>query len=101
MNKNRRVIALGFFDGVHNGHGALLRRVVDKARELDAVAAAFTFDRSPTAAITGQTVPLLKPHSFVYDDSMLQPLREQHRFREECFSGEYPQNDESNDPDCL
>ena len=44
MNKNRRVIALGFFDGVHNGHGALLRRVVDKARELDAVAAAFTFD---------------------------------------------------------
>lgn len=53
MNKNRRVIALGFFDGVHNGHGALLRRVVDKARELDAVAAAFTFDRSPTAAITG------------------------------------------------
>ena len=59
MNKNRRVIALGFFDGVHNGHGALLRRVVDKARELDAVAAAFTFDRSPTAAITGQTVPLL------------------------------------------
>lgn len=50
MNKNRRVIALGFFDGVHNGHGALLRRVVDKARELDAVAAAFTFDRSPTAA---------------------------------------------------
>ena len=60
MNKNRRVIALGFFDGVHNGHGALLRRVVDKARELDAVAAAFTFDRSPTAAITGQTVPLLR-----------------------------------------
>lgn len=59
MNKNRRVIALGFFDGVHNGHGALLRRVVDKARELDAVAAAFTFDRSPTAAITGQAVPLL------------------------------------------
>ena len=54
-----RVIALGFFDGVHNGHGALLRRVVDKARELDAVAAAFTFDRSPTAAITGQVVPLL------------------------------------------
>ena len=33
--------------------------MVDKARELDAVAAAFTFDRSPTAAITGQTVPLL------------------------------------------
>ena len=45
MNKNRRVIALGFFDGVHNGHGALLRRVVDKARELDAVAAAIIVER--------------------------------------------------------
>ena len=27
MEKQRRVIALGFFDGVHMGHGALLRRV--------------------------------------------------------------------------
>ena len=42
VNKNRRVIALGFLTESHNGHGALLRRVVDKARELDAVAAAFT-----------------------------------------------------------
>ena len=57
MNKNRRVIALGFFDGVHNGHGALLRRVVDKARELDAVAAAFTFDRSPTAPSRARQCP--------------------------------------------
>lgn len=57
--KNKRVIALGFFDGVHRGHGALLRRVTEQARELGATASAFTFDRSPTAAITGQAVPLL------------------------------------------
>ena len=59
LKKNKRVIALGFFDGVHRGHGALLERVVEKSRELGAVASAFTFDRSPTAAITGQVVPLL------------------------------------------
>ena len=59
MNKTKRVIALGFFDGVHTGHGALLQRVTQRARELDAVPTAFTFDRSPTAAITGQHVPLL------------------------------------------
>ncbi len=59
MNKTKRVIALGFFDGVHRGHGALLRRVTEKAKELGATASAFTFDRSPTAAITGQVVPLL------------------------------------------
>ncbi len=59
LNKSKRVIALGFFDGVHRGHGALLETVVRKAKELGATASAFTFDRSPTAAITGQVVPLL------------------------------------------
>ncbi len=59
MNQTKRVIALGFFDGVHLGHGALLRTVTRRAAELNATACAFTFDRSPTAAITGQTVPLL------------------------------------------
>ena len=54
-----RVIALGFFDGVHKGHGALLRTVAQVADRLGAKPCAFTFDRSPTAAITGQAVPLL------------------------------------------
>ena len=59
MEKQRRVIALGFFDGVHLGHGALLRAVKEAADRLDARPCAFTFDKSPTAVITGQSVPLL------------------------------------------
>ena len=59
MEKQRRVIALGFFDGVHLGHGALLRRVRETADRLGAVPTAFTFDKSPTAVMTGQNVPLL------------------------------------------
>lgn len=59
MDNQRRVIALGFFDGVHLGHGALLRRVAERAAELDALPCAFTFDRSPAAALTGRAVPLL------------------------------------------
>ena len=55
----RRVIALGFFDGVHNGHGALLRRVTRRAAELDAVPAAFTFDVHPESLIFGRTTPTL------------------------------------------
>lgn len=59
MDNQRRVIALGFFDGVHLGHGALLRRVAERARALGAVPCAFTFDQSPAAALTGREVPLL------------------------------------------
>lgn len=59
MTNTDRVIALGFFDGVHTGHGQLMRAVKAAAERTGAVAAAFTFDRSPTAVITGQPVPLL------------------------------------------
>ena len=59
MENQRKVIALGFFDGVHMGHGALLRTVAERAKVLDAVPCAFTFDRSPAAALTGKAVPLL------------------------------------------
>ncbi len=59
MTNTKRVIALGFFDGVHTGHGQLMKAVKAAAGRTGAVAAAFTFDRSPTAVITGQPVPLL------------------------------------------
>lgn len=59
MSKPRRVIALGFFDGVHLGHGALLRTAAEAAGRLDAVPAAFTFDQHPNTVITGQAVPLI------------------------------------------
>ena len=59
MSKPKRVIALGFFDGVHTGHGALLQAVSAVAARLNVRSCAFTFDRSPTAVITGQTIPLL------------------------------------------
>ena len=32
MSNQSRVIALGFFDGVHLGHGALLRRAAEEAK---------------------------------------------------------------------
>lgn len=59
MNCEKTVIALGFFDGVHLGHGALLRRTAERAAALGAVAAAFTFDRPPKAVVTGANVQLI------------------------------------------
>lgn len=55
----KRVIALGFFDGVHLGHGALLNAARNRARELGCSAAALTFDVHPSKVLTGREVPLL------------------------------------------
>lgn len=55
----KTVIALGFFDGVHLGHGALLRKTAERAAALGVSGAAFTFDRSPREFVTGVPVPLL------------------------------------------
>ena len=54
-----RVIALGFFDGVHLGHGALLRRAAEEARKRGCESAVFTFDRPPKEVITGIPCPLI------------------------------------------
>lgn len=53
------VIALGFFDGVHKGHGALLSRAVERAAQLEAEPAVFTFDRPPKEVVTGKPVFLI------------------------------------------
>ena len=59
MEEKKRVIALGFFDGVHRGHGALLRRVTEQAAALGAVPAAVTFDTHPENLILHSPMPLL------------------------------------------
>ncbi len=59
METQKRVIALGFFDGVHLGHGALLRRAVQCADRLNAIPATVTFDAHPQQTIFGQGAPLL------------------------------------------
>ena len=48
---NKRIFALGFFDGVHLGHQALLSRCAELARKEGCEAAAITFDRHPKALV--------------------------------------------------
>ena len=47
MNQDKRIFALGFFDGVHLGHQALLRECRALAKSLSCETAAITFDRHP------------------------------------------------------
>ena len=45
--QSKAVLALGMFDGVHEGHQALLRQAADLARQLGAQTVAFTFADAP------------------------------------------------------
>ena len=55
----KRVLALGFFDGVHLGHGALIRKTRERAEALGAAPAVLTFDVHPDTLVRGEPVPLI------------------------------------------
>lgn len=55
----KQVLALGFFDGVHRGHGALLEACRTLADRLGTPAAALTFDTHPDILVTGRTPGLI------------------------------------------
>ena len=59
MSTKEKVIALGFIDGVHLGHAALLRRTVEEATKRGVIPAVFTFDRVPKEVVTGIPCPLI------------------------------------------
>ena len=59
MAEIRRAIALGFFDGVHIGHGALLRKTTERARELGITPSVLSFDVHPDKLVFGKDVPLI------------------------------------------
>jgi len=57
--KNRTVYALGFFDGVHLGHQALLQACAELADRLGCCAGAVTFVSHPDALVHGGAPKLL------------------------------------------
>ena len=83
MSIQSKVIALGFFDGVHLGHGALLRRTVEEAHSRGVRSAVFTFAQPPKEVVTGVPVPLinspedrawLAKHLYGIDDIIMVPF---------------------------
>lgn len=52
----RYAIALGFFDGVHLGHGGLLRRTRELAQQNGLIPAAFTLDPHPSVLFSPKPV---------------------------------------------
>ena len=84
METNKYIFTLGFFDGVHLGHQALLKACCDLAAELNCETAAITFESHPKS-LFADPVPLI---STVRDR---QRLLEQYGIR---FVRTYPVNRE-------
>lgn len=55
----KRAIALGFFDGVHVGHAALLNKAKQRAAEIGAVPSVLSFDVHPDTLVFGDDVKLI------------------------------------------
>ena len=55
----QRALALGFFDGIHRGHGMLLQKAIDRAAEKGLSPAVFTFDRHPSDLYADTPVELI------------------------------------------
>jgi len=59
MSREKVIIALGFFDGVHLGHQALLKACVELAAKLNVETAAITFENHPQSLFSNEIPPLL------------------------------------------
>lgn len=59
MAEIKRAIALGFFDGVHIGHAALMNRTLERAAQIGARASVMSFDVHPDTLVFGREIPLI------------------------------------------
>lgn len=59
MSEVKRAIALGFFDGVHIGHGALLSKTKERAEQIGGIPSVLSFDVHPDNLVFGVNVPLI------------------------------------------
>lgn len=59
MEKKKFAVAMGFFDGIHLGHKALLDKTVQRAKELGVTPAAISFDTHPDNMVTGKHTLLI------------------------------------------
>ena len=59
MIQKKRVIALGYFDGIHIGHTALMKRALEIGDKTGLIPSVITFDSHPRNLIDGRSIPLI------------------------------------------
>ena len=77
----KKMFALGFFDGVHLGHRALLNECVALASELGAEPAAITFDRHPQSLLASNPPALINANADRDDLLRYYGIRHIHRLK--------------------
>ena len=55
----KKVVALGFFDGVHIGHGELLRKTTERAKVLSMIPSVLTYSVHPSEILSNEAVGLI------------------------------------------
>lgn len=56
-----RVVALGFFDGLHKGHRQIINSTISDAKKNNRISCLITFDISPKEFFFGEKIKLLTP----------------------------------------
>ena len=59
--KNISAVALGFFDGIHLGHRAVIGEMIKSSQQNGLISTVYTFEKNP-AALFGRTVEVLTPN---------------------------------------
>lgn len=72
QDKKERVIALGYFDGVHKAHQKIIKNTVSQAKEQGKIAALVTLDKSPKEYFNKEEVAQITP--FKEKHSLLEKL---------------------------
>ena len=54
---DRPVLTIGNFDGLHVGHQAIMRTIVDRARDLGGQSVVYTFDPHPRKVVRPERAP--------------------------------------------
>ncbi len=57
--KNRTIVSLGVFDGVHRGHREIFRKVTARARKTGGRSVVYTFDPHPVKVVAPTAAPLM------------------------------------------
>lgn len=60
-DNNSRIVALGFFDGLHIAHAEIIKNTINKAKKENKISTLITFDKSPKEYFTKKKIKQVTP----------------------------------------